>query len=81
MHPGDEDAQIGVRKELMGKAQTLVDKFWPIVEELATALLAKSCVPMPPEEFAVGWGTGPVRNLNGSEIADCFAKHKIHATP
>lgn len=80
LRPTNEDAQIAVRKELLGRAQKLVDKFWPIVEELATALLAKSCIPMPPEEIAVGWGTGQVRNLSGSEIADHFAKHKIHTT-
>jgi hypothetical protein len=79
LHPTDEDAQIAVRKELLNRAERLVDKFWPIVEELATALLAKSPTPMPPEEIAVKWGTGPVRNLSGSEIAGHFAKHNIHA--
>jgi hypothetical protein len=80
MSPVDEDAQIAIRRELLGRAEILVDKFWPIVEELATALLVKSCIPMPPEEIAVAWGTGPVRNTSGCEIADCFAKHKIPAT-
>jgi hypothetical protein len=80
MHPKDEDAQIAVRRELLGRAEALIEKFWPIVEDLATALLAKSCVSMPPEEIAIAWGTGAVRHLNGCEIAQRFAKHNIHAT-
>lgn len=79
IHSNDETAEIAIREELWERAHKLIDKFWPIVSELAKALLAKPGIAMPPEELDTGWGTGPVRHMSGSEIADYCARHKINA--
>jgi hypothetical protein len=79
LHPMDEQAQIGIREDLRKRARELIDKFWPIVEELAKALLAKPRSAMPPEELKVGWGKGEVRHMNGQEVVALFARHNITA--
>jgi hypothetical protein len=61
------------------RAEVLVNKFWPIIEELATTLLSKPCTPMPEKDTAV-WGMGTVkRNMLGSEIVELFSRHNIRA--
>jgi hypothetical protein len=79
IYSADEEARTEICNELWKRATELIDKHWPIVEELAKALLAKPCIPMPPEESAVGWGNGQVRHLSGSEVVDFFAGHGIAA--
>jgi hypothetical protein len=75
----DEEAQIKIREDLRERTKKLIDKFWPIVEELAKALLAKPCSAMPPEEIKVGWGKGEVRHISGQEVVALFARHNVTA--
>jgi hypothetical protein len=77
--PEDEEARAKICNELWERATKLIDKHWPIVEQLAKTLLAKPRVPMPPEESVVGWGIGEVRHMSGSEVVDFFARHGIPA--
>jgi hypothetical protein len=79
LHPTKEQAQIEIREDLRERTKKLMDKFWPIVGELAKALLAKPCSAMPPEEIKAGWGKGEVRYMSGPEVVALFARHNITA--
>jgi hypothetical protein len=79
LHSMNEEAQIELRADLRERTKKLIDKFWPVVEELAKALLAKPCSAMPPEEVKVGWGKGKVRHMSGQEVVALFARHNVTA--
>jgi hypothetical protein len=77
MHLSDEQAQAA-QEELRERAKKLVDDHWPIIEELAKTLLAKTYTPMSPEDTK--WGTGPLkRHMPGREIVEFFAGQNIGA--
>jgi len=77
MHFSDEQAQKA-QEEWRHRAEKLVDDHWPIIEELAKTLLAKTCTPILPEDTK--WGIGPLkRHMPGPQIVEFFAKHNIRA--
>jgi hypothetical protein len=77
MHLTDEEAHA-MQGQLKERAKKLVDDHWPIIEELAKTLLAKTCTPMLPEDAK--WGIGPLkRHMPGTQIVEFFAKHNIRA--
>jgi hypothetical protein len=76
--PDDESQQQRLEEEMRQRAKRLVDSHWPIIEELAQALLAKPLTPMAQEDSA--WGIGGLkRNIPGSEIVEFFDRHGIRA--
>jgi hypothetical protein len=77
LHPVNELGRRVTREEMRRRAETLVNKHWNIIQELARALWAKPCIEMPEKEKALGWGIGSVRNLNGEEIVRFFARYQI----
>jgi hypothetical protein len=77
MLSSDEQARKA-QEELRHRAEKLVDDHWPIIEELAKTLLAKTYTPMSPEDTK--WGTGPLkRHMPGREIVEFFAGQNIGA--
>jgi hypothetical protein len=80
MYQNDESAQIALQEEMQQRAKRLVDRYWPIIDELAEILLAKPCTQMSQEDINLKWGCGSlVRHMSGNEIVEFFNKHAIRA--
>jgi len=74
----DTEQVRSLREDLQARASKLVDVFWPIIEDLAKALLSRDCTPLLASDT---WASGiHQRNMLGSEIVDFFASRKITAT-
>jgi hypothetical protein len=78
IYPNDPLAQLEVQQQMRQRASKLVDKHWPLIEELAKTLLAKPYAAMSPDDMK--WGIGKYkRNMLGKEIKDFFSERGIAA--
>jgi hypothetical protein len=66
---------------LRGESELFVERHWPAIEELATALLTKAWEPMKPLKSAEIWShEAAARYLPGSEAVQILGRHGIAAS-
>lgn len=80
MHSGNPAARSAAQNSLWEKAEQLVSQNWPIIEDLASTLVAKPYTPMPPIEIEEKWSHSKKRIekwMKRSEVVDFFKKFQI----
>lgn len=75
------DSLTTVQLRLEKESEHLVNQYWPAIEALAIALLAKDPEPMRPLKTGQIWSdeAGPVRYMSGEEALEILAQHGIAA--
>ncbi len=82
MHPTDLAARSAAQADLERSAETLVEGYWSIIDELASTLLGKQDIAMPAVEIGEGWSRGKKRTekcMSGMELVEFFKRRGISA--